>query len=91
MTSHRKISRRAARRRSSDTRWHIVWPMIVYFIGLLLTGSGLYYGITQKLAVQDAIFAERTQNMKDQIASLQRNLEGLQRYIVDLHRQGEIR
>lgn len=62
-------------------------PMILQAVMLLLACTGLYYGITQKQAVQAALFDERTGNMKGQLDSLQRNVEGLQRFLVELHQE----
>lgn len=78
-------------RRGSDA-WLRIWaPQILQAAMLLFACAGLYYGITQKQAVQAALFDERTGNLKAQIETLQRNVEGLERYIVDLHRQEERR
>ena len=69
-----------------------VWgPQLLQAALLLLACAGLYYGLTQKQAVQAALFDERTGNMRNQLDTLQRNVEGLERYIVDLHRQEERR
>ena len=81
---HRRPARTSPTRRSDSTLR--VWGPILLQAGMLvLSCAGLYYGITQKIAVQAALFDERTGNMRNQIDSLQRNLEGLQRYIVELH------
>ena len=61
--------------------------MVVQMGAMLLAVVGLYYGLTQKQAVQAALFDERTGNLRSQLETLQRNVEGLERYIVDLHRQ----
>jgi len=87
MKNHRRIPYR----RGSDTKWQVWWPAVAQMLALLVAVIGLYYGITQKQAVQAALFDERTTNLKGQIDSLQRNVEGLQRYIIDLHQQEERR
>lgn len=84
-----KSKRRLAYRRGRDTKWQVWWPIAVQLAAMMLAVIGLYYGLTQKQAVQAALFDERTMNLKDQIASLQRNVEALERYIVDLHRNEE--
>ena len=76
-------------RRGSDGRLHVWWPISAQLSVLLLSVVGLYYGITTKIAVQAALFDERTNNMNGQIGTLQRNVEALERYIIDLHRQEE--
>lgn len=78
---------RRSYRRGSDKKWHVWWPMVVQMSAMILAIVGLYYGLTQKQAVQAALFEERTINLKDQIASLQRDVEGLERFIIDLHRE----
>lgn len=86
-----KHPRRMAYRRGRDTKWQVWWPIVVQLGAMMLTATGLYYGLTQKQAVQAALFDERTAAMRGQIDSLTRNVEGLQRYIIDLHRQEERR
>lgn len=81
------MARRRVRRRTSDTKLFQWWPIVAQFGALVLAVIGLYYGIAQKLAVQTALFDERTSNMRGQIDTLQRNVEGLERYIVELHQQ----
>lgn len=80
---------RRSYRRGSDKKWHVWWPMAVQMAAMLLAVVGLYYGLTQKQAVQAALFEERTINLKDQLQNLQSDVNGLERYIVDLHRQEE--
>lgn len=83
-------SRKPARvnaRRGSDSVLRVWGPILAQGALMLLSCSGLYYGITQKIAVQAALFDERTGNMRAQIETLQRNVEGLERYIVELHQQ----
>lgn len=79
-------SRRVIRRRRTPrvVTW---WPILAQLMGLLVAAVSLYIGITQKIAVQAALFDERTGNMRAQIDTLQRNVEGLERYIVELHQQ----
>jgi len=84
-----KKKRRLAHRRGNDTKLHVWWPMAVQLVAMLVAVVGLYYGLTQKQAVQAALFEERTSNLRGQLDTLQRNMEGLERYIVDLHRQNE--
>ena len=87
MATPKKHARRTAYRRGADTKWQVWWPVLFQLGAMMLAVVGLYYGITQKQAVQAALFDERTTNFKDQLDSLQRNVEGLQRYIVELHNQ----
>lgn len=87
----KRPQKRQAYRRGADTKWKVWMPMLIQGAMLLLACSGLYYGLTQQQAVQSAIFEERTMNMKDKMDSLQRNFEGIQRYLVDLHNQEERR
>jgi cell division protein FtsB len=87
----RLVQRRHRPRRQLDHPIRLWGPMLLQAILLLLACAGLYYGITQKQAVQAALFDERTGNLKDQLSSLQRNVEALERYIVDLHRQEDRR
>ena len=61
--------------------------MVVQMGAMILAVVGLYYGLTQKQAVQAALFEERTINLREQLQSLQSDVNGLERYIVDLHRQ----
>ena len=81
-----KSKRRLAYRRGRDTKWQVWWPMAVQLVGTLLAVTGLYYGLTQRQAVQAALFDERTQNLKEQLNSLQSNMRGLETYIIQLHR-----
>ena len=81
--------KRRAYRRGSDSALKVWGPIVLQAAMLLLACSGLYYGLTQKQAVQAALFDERTGNLREQLGTLQRNVEGLERYIVDLHRQEE--
>lgn len=85
----KKNQRHIPYRRGRDTRWQVWWPIAVQLSAMMLAIVGLYYGITQKQAVQAALFDERTTNMKEQMDSLQRNIEGLQRYVVELHRSAD--
>ena len=82
-----KQTRRITYRRGSDTKWQVWWPVGLQMAATVLAVVGLYYGLMQKQAVQAALFEERTLNLKDQIGTLQRNVEGLERYVIDLYRQ----
>ena len=82
-----KGKQRVVTRRTSDTTLRVWGPIIIQAAFVLLSCAGLYYGLAQKMAVQAALFDERTGNMRGQIETLQRNVEGLERYIVELHQQ----
>lgn len=103
MAKHRTVNRRGpAQRRGADTRWQVWWPILVQLAVFLLAVSGLYYGLKQEAAVQKVLADERyvhigadlkvhTDNLRRQLDSLESNVKGLERYIIDLHRQEERR
>lgn len=65
--------------------------MVIQLGAMLLAVVGLYYGLKQKQEVQAALFDERTNNMRQSLQELQADVNGLERYIVDLHRTEERR
>ena len=85
---------RTAYRRGADTKWQVWWPILVTILAYLVGGVGIYVGMSNKLAVQTEQIANLQKSsdgvkddLKDRIDSLQRNFEGIQRYLVDLHNQ----
>lgn len=90
----KKNARRIAYRRGRDTKWQVWWPILVTIIAYLLGGIGIYVGMSNKLAVQSEQIGHLQRSsdgvkvdLKDRIDSLQRNMESMERYIVELHRQ----
>lgn len=90
--------RRIAYRRASDTKWQVWWPILVTVAAYLVGGVGIYVGMSNQLAVQreQIVNLQRSADsvrtdLKERIDSLQRNLDGMSRYVVDLHNNEERR
>lgn len=90
--------RRTPYRRGADTRWQVWWPILVTVFAYLIGLIGVYVGMSNQLAVQREQIANLQRSadgvkvdLKDRIDSLQRNFEGIQRYLVDLHNQEDRR